>query len=584
MNKITIFLALTLICGSAFAQKLGDVSKQLRIFNQLYKTLDEYYVDTLNPEKNISTAVNSMLEDLDPYTEYYTPSSAKDFNTMITGKYAGVGAIIHYYKAADRCVIYQLYEGNPAQKAGLKVGDILLSIDGKDLGKRGKQDINSYTSSVSQKLRGDPNTTITVTVKRPGVDSVISLQVHRAAVQMPCVPYFGMIDGETGYIYLNSFTADCSQDVLSAFQNLKKRGMKKLVFDLRSNGGGSANEAVKIVNMFVPRGKLILTMKGKTPSSNTSYATQSEPQDLQMPLVVLVNGSSASASEITCGSLQDLDRAVILGERTFGKGLVQQTRELPGGAMLKLTTSHYYIPSGRCIQALDYSHRTSSGEAYRTPDSLTSLFHTEAGRPVRDGGGIVPDVVVKSDTMPTALVYLVNSDEYFDWLNSYCLRHPSISQPEEFALSDADYQDLIDSLAHSSFAPEYRSLGVIKQLRSLLKAEEADSLSRCLLDSLERSLKPDISRILIQHKTLMKERISTDICDRYYYNTGAIRNMLTHDPQLKAALSLLGASERYSAILNPKMKGAESKVKSAEVKVAGAESAKVSTEAKVNGL
>ncbi len=554
MNKIKLTLTLLLIAGSVSAQKLGDVSKQLRIFNQLYKTLDEFYVDTLNPEKNITTAVNAMLEELDPYTEYYTPSTAKDFNTMITGKYAGVGAIIHYYKAADRCVIYQLYEGNPAQKAGLKVGDILLSIDGKDLGVRGKQDINAYTSSVSQKLRGDPNTTITVTVKRPGVDSVISLPVHRAAVQMPCVPYFGMLDGETGYIYLNSFTADCSQDVLDAFQTLKKQGMKKLVFDLRSNGGGSANEAVKIVNMFVPRGKLILTMKGKNPVSNTSYATQSEPQDLKMPLVVLVNGNSASASEITCGSLQDLDRAVILGERTFGKGLVQQTRELPGGTMLKLTTSHYYIPSGRCIQALDYSHRTSTGEAYRMPDSLTSLFHTEAGRPVRDGGGIVPDVKVAPDTVPTIMGYFINSDEYFDWLNSYCLRHPTITKPEDFQLTDADYQDLVDSMAHSSFSPEYRSLNTIKQLRSMLEAEEADSASYKLLDSLESSLKPNIARLLLQHKRLMKDRVATDICERYYYNNGAIRNMLTRDPQLKAALTLLADPKRYEEILHPAKK------------------------------
>lgn len=551
MNKITLTLALLLIAGCASAQKLGDVSRQLRIFNQLYKTLDEYYVDTLNPEKNITTAVNAMLGELDPYTEYYTASSAKDFNTMITGKYAGVGAIIHYYKAADRCVIYQLYEGNPAQKAGLKVGDILISIDGKDLGVKGSQDVNTYTSSVSSKLRGDPNTTITVRVRRPGVDSLLAFDVHRAAVQMPCVPYYGMLDNEVGYIYLSSFTADCSQDVLAAFQSLKKQGMKKLVFDLRTNGGGSANEAVKIVNMFVPRGKLILTMKGKNPASNTSYATQSEPQDLTMPLVVLVNGSSASASEITCGSLQDLDRAVIMGERTYGKGLVQQTRELPGNTMLKLTTSHYYIPSGRCIQALDYSHRTSSGEAYRTPDSLTSLFHTEAGRPVRDGGGIVPDVIVPPDTIPATMAYFINSDEYFDWLNSYCLRHPSIAKPEDFQLSDADYEDLVDSMAHSSFAPEYRSLTIVKQLRSELEVEEAGSLSVALLDSLEQSLKPNIARSLHKYKTQMMDKVATDICERYYYNNGAIRNMLTRDSQLKAALSLLATPKRYAEILQP---------------------------------
>lgn len=530
-------------------QNLADVSKQLRVFNSLYKTLDQYYVDTLNAEKNINTAIRAMLAELDPYTVYYDAKSAKDLNTMTTGKYAGVGAIIHYYKAEDRCIIYQLYEGKPAAVAGLRVGDVLLEIDGKDVGVKGNMNVTDYVSSVSSALRGDPATIAKVKVKRPGVEEPLYIDVTRASVQLPSVPYSGIVGEDVGYIYLNSFTADCSKDVQEALRELKSQGAKSLVLDLRGNGGGLANEAVRIVNLFVPKGKLILKMKGKYADANTSYATQSVPEDTEMPVVVLVNDNSASASEITCGALQDLDRAVIVGERTYGKGLVQQPHELPADGILKLTTSHYYIPSGRCIQALDYSHRTSNGEAYRTPDSLTHVFYTEAGRAVRDGGGITPDVEVKGDTLETILAYLTISDEYFDYVTSFCNKYPTIAAPKDFKLSDADYDEFVKFIAASKFAPEYRSTKSIEQLRTLLKTEDMPQAAFDKLKELEESMKPNMAEILPKYREKMKEHLSADICDRYYYNAGAIQNQIQFDKQLEASIAVLKDTKRYKSIL-----------------------------------
>ena len=546
MKKVCFSLLICLAATAAMAQNLQNASKQLKVFNQLYKTLDMYYVDTLDAEKNITTAINAMLYDLDPYTEYYTAKTARELNTMTTGKYAGVGMLIHYYKAEDRCVAYQLFEDKPAQKAGIKVGDVILSIDGKEMGPKGSKPVNDFTNSVSSALRGDPNTVAHVRVKR--LTDTLDIDITRASVQLPAMPYSGLVDGDVGYIYLSSFTTDCSDDVRQAVRNLKEQGAKSIVLDLRNNGGGLANEAVKIVNIFVEKGKLILKMKGKVAAANTSYATQGIPEDLDIPLAVLVNGASASSSEIVCGSLQDLDRAVIVGERTFGKGLVQQPHELPYDGVLKLTTSHYYIPSGRCIQALDYSHRTDNGEAYRTPDSLTHTFYTEAGRPVKDGGGITPDITV-SDTIPALLAYLRNSDEYFDWLNAYCRSHETISPAGEFGISDEDYEAFTDSIVKSGFTPENRSKRVVEQLRKILKAEDASEEAMQNLSTLEESLKPDLAKILAQHKDKMSRCINADICDRYYYSAGAQQNALLHDVQLDAAVAVLKDSKRYKEIL-----------------------------------
>ncbi len=547
--KRLCFIAALMPCALyGQGQNLSEAAKQLSVFNSIYKTLEQYYVDTLDAQKCISTAVRAMLADLDPYTEYYEPKEAKDFTTMTTGKYAGVGALIHYYKKADRCIIQQLYEGQPAAMAGLRDGDIIMSVNGKDFGTKGDKKTETYVSEVSSALRGDPGTVAKVRVQRPGVDDEMEFDVVRAYVQLSPVPCSAMVDNEVGYIYLSSFTTNCSQDVLEALRDLKARGAKALVLDVRNNGGGLANEAVKIVNLFVPRGKLILKMKGKYADANVSYATQNQPEDTEIPLVVLVNGSSASASEITCGALQDLDRAVVMGERTFGKGLVQQPRELPGDGMLKLTTSHYYIPSGRCIQALDYSHKSTDGEVYRTPDSLTHVFYTEAGRPVRDGGGITPDVEVKVDTISTLVAYLSVSDEYFDYVTKYCNEHPTIAPAREFVFDDKDYDDFVQFIVDSKFSPEYQSARQLQSLERLCRAEEMPESTFQKLKELEESMKPDMAEVLPRYKQELIERLTADITDRYYYNSGAIESQFKYDTQLKAAVELL-KSDEYNRLL-----------------------------------
>lgn len=549
IHKIFFCLLFTASILQATAQGVGEVSKQLRIFNSMYKLLDEYYVDTLNAEKNITTAMQAMLQSLDPYTEYYDAEGVEQFNSQTTGKYAGIGAIIHYYKAADRSTISELVESMPAAKAGLKVGDIILSINGVDMGTKGNMAITDYVSHVSSSLRGDAGTVASIAVKRPGVEDTLTINVTRANIQLPSVSYYGFAAEGVGYILLNTFSTDCSKEVRDALRDLKARGAKSLILDLRNNGGGLANEAIRIVNMFVSKGKLILKMKGKYEHANNTYSTQDVPEDLQIPLVVLVNESSASASEIVCGSLQDLDRAVILGERTYGKGLVQQTHNLPFNTMLKLTTSHYYIPSGRCIQALDYSHRASSGEAYRMPDSLTNVFYTEAGRPVKDGGGITPDIVVKSDTLPVVLNYLRASDEYFDYLNLYCNSHPTIDSADRFVISDADYDEFVKQMAQSDFKPERTSNRLVEQMRTVLKAEKASQDSFDRLKEFERSLVPDMAQMLTANRENMRIALSADICERYYYTKGQEQNLLRNDSQLKAALSLLNDIKTYNKTL-----------------------------------
>ena len=550
MKKLYLSLSVLLFAGMAMAQALADVSSQLTLFNKLYKTLDTYYVDTLNAQKNINTAIRAMLSDLDPYTEYYDPKEAREFNTVTTGKYAGVGALIHYYKKEDRCIIYQLYDGKPAATAGLRVGDIILSVNDKDTGKKDKKSTSDYVSSVSSLLRGDAGTIAKVKVKRPGVENPMEFVVTRANVQLPSVSYSGMVNDETGYVILTSFTTDCSKEVRNAISNLKSQGAKSVILDLRENGGGLAIEAVRMVNLFVPKGKLILKMKGKVAEENSSYATQNTPEFPDMPLVVLVNGNSASASEITCGSLQDLDRGVVLGERTFGKGLVQQTHGLPNGGMLKLTTSHYYIPSGRCIQALDYTHRSASGEAYRTPDSLTHVFYTEAGRPVRDGGGIVPDVEVKSDTMLASLEYLCLSDEFFDYVTDYCQHHQTIAPARDFEISDDDYNEFVNKITTSNFTPEYASTKVIDRLEKIMTEEGMTKESIEQIKTLKQRMKPNMADLLQKNKDEMKKRLGIAICDRYYYTVGTIENQLRYDKQIHAATELLKDMPRYKKILS----------------------------------
>lgn len=550
MKKIFFTLLISLAVVDIAGQSISEVSKQLNVFNELYRTLVQYYVDTLDTRKNVNTAIRSMLSELDPYTEYYDARAAKDFNSITMGKYAGVGAVIHYYKKEDRCVVYELYEDKPAANSGLRVGDVLLSVDDVDLGVKGSKEISDYVASISSALRGDPETVINVKVRRPGVEEPMVFKVTRASVQLPPVMYSGMLENNVGYVMLVSFSQGCAKEVCDAFRKLKEQGATSFVLDLRDNGGGLAIEAVNLVNLFVPKGKLICKMKGKCPDVNASYATRNAPEFLDVPLVVLVNRNSASASEITCGSLQDLDRAVVMGERTYGKGLVQQTYSLPNDGMLKATVSHYYIPSGRCIQALDYSHRKDNGEAYRTPDSLTRVFHTEAGREVRDGGGITPDVTVLDDSSNAIVEYLCASDEFFDYVTDYCNRHETIAPAGEFELTDDEYAEFVDKIVASGFTPEYRSLKLADQLHEMMKIEQLNEESLELFNRLKESLKPKIADVLMKNKDKLKSRLALEICARYYYQPGVVEHALKTDKSVIAAVELLNNPARYKSLLS----------------------------------
>ena len=424
-TKKTLIASFAVLIGMGLLSFKGDdrnfkIAKNLDLFNSIFKELDMFYVDTVDVEKMIQNGVNGMLALTDPYTEYYPEEEVSSLKEMITGKYGGIGAAIRYYEANDRIVIVEPTEGMPAAESGVKAGDIILEVGGKEM-LRGNLKPQEFSSKVSDALRGEPGTSFILKVLRPmkNDSTEIEFKITRKSIRTNPVPYYGIVRDSIGYIALQSFTDNCSKDFKKAFIELKQKGAKSLIIDLRDNGGGSLAEAVDIVGLFVPKGQEVVYTKGKIKQAENSFKTRFEPVDTEIPLVVLVNGASASASEILSGSLQDLDRAVIVGNRTYGKGLVQTTRPLPYNGTLKVTTSKYYIPSGRCIQAIDYSKKNADGSVARTPDSLTNVFQTAIGREVRDGGGIRPDIEVKATKFPNIIFYLMNEDIIFDYYTQY---------------------------------------------------------------------------------------------------------------------------------------------------------------------
>lgn len=551
--KLIILAAWLVLPATAQKNHNFEVSKNLEIFNNLFKQLDLYYVDTLDADKLVKTATGSMLNTLDPYTEYYPDDERDDLKQMLTGKYAGIGSLIHYSKNEDRCIISEPFENMPAAEGGLKAGDVILSIAGKEFGPKGSQNTNEFTESVSNALRGEPGTSFIVKIQRPGEDKPREIKLTRRAIKTPPISYYGMIAENTGYIYLSSFPEGAATDVRRAVIDLKEKGAKQLVLDLRNNGGGSMQEAIDLVNLFIGKGKTVVELKGKIKSANETYKTQREALDPDIPLAVLVNGNTASSSEITAGTLQDYDRAVVIGTRTYGKGLVQQTRPLPYDGVLKLTTSRYYIPSGRCIQAIDYSHRAANGAVNRIPDSLTNVFHTAAGRPVRDGGGIMPDSVVKVDSVANIVLYLnpgmITSDVLFNFVTEYTHRHATIDPPEKFDISDEEYENFKRYAKEHNFTYDRQSVKLLDNLKKVAKFEGYDVAED--IKALEAKLTHNEDYDFEHWKPEIKKLLNNEIMLRYYYRRGLIRNSLNNDKTLDTALAVLNNPQEYRKMLAP---------------------------------
>ncbi|MBR6275523.1 MAG: S41 family peptidase [Prevotella sp.] len=552
MKRPYVILFVLFLSLAAHGQKNHnlDVAKNLDIFNQVYKNLDLLYVDTLNPSTVIGTGIKAMLRSLDPYTEYYPESETKNLKMMLTGKYAGIGALIRQHQKLKRIVIDEPYEGMPAAEVGLKKGDIILSIDDSIM-------TDKDVSYVSSHLRGDAGTNFVLKVKRPSTGKDMSFKITRRAIKLPELPFYGMLEGGVGYINLNQFTEGCSKDVRRAFVDLKKQGATSLVFDLRGNGGGSEMEAVDIVNLWVNKGQLIVENRGKLKQANHEYKTRFEPVDTLMPIAVLVNGETASASEITSGALQDLDRAIVIGTRTYGKGLVQIPLDMPYNTNLKLTTSKYYIPSGRCIQAINYRRDGTGSYRERVPDSLTHVFYTVGGREVRDGGGITPDVELKNDTLPNIAFYLSASGQdstevMFDYVVEYIDKHPTIASPRDFHLSDADFEDFKQRVVSSGFTYDPVSQKQLKELVKTAKAEGYYEEAKETFDLLESKLRHDVATDIEKHQNVIRQMLELDIITAYYYQAGSIESGLRYDKQVKEAIRLLQQPEEYKKLLMPK--------------------------------
>lgn len=532
-----------------------QISKNLDIFNSIFKELDMFYVDTVNAEKMIQTGVEGMLSLTDPYTEYYPEEEVSSLKEMTTGKYGGIGAAIRYYEAKDRIAVVEPTEGMPAAEAGVKAGDIILSVGGKEM-VRGDMKPQEFSSKVSEALRGEPGTSFVLKVLRPlkNDSTVMEFKITRKNIRTNPVPYYGMVKDCIGYLALSSFTENSAKDFKKAFIELKQKGAKSMIIDLRDNGGGSLSEAVDIVNLYVPKGQEIVVTKGKVRQAQGSYKTQNEPVDTQIPLAVLVNGATASASEIVSGSLQDLDRAVVIGSRTFGKGLVQTIRPLPYNGTLKVTTSKYYIPSGRCIQAIDYAKKNADGSVARTPDSLTTVFHTAAGREVRDGGGIRPDIEVKGDKIPNIVFYLMNDDLIFDYATQYCWDHPTLASVDDFKLTDADYEAFKKLVKSRNFTYDRQSEKMLKSLKEIAEFEGYMTEAAEEFKALEKKLNHNLDRDLDYFAKPIKEYISQEIVTRYFYQRGAAMERLKDDTDLEEAIKVLQNPVRYREILSAPVK------------------------------
>lgn len=537
-------LAVTAI--SATRSNKADIARNLDIFNAIYKELQTNYVDSIDSEKAITTAIDAMLSTLDPYTQYYPASNQDELTQMTSGEYGGIGALIQEIKGKG-VMISEPYENTPSAKAGLRPGDLIMVID--------NDTVLGWTSlKVTEKLKGEPGTQLKITVKRPYVeDSILTFDLTRSKIQLPAVPYYGVVKDSIGYIYLNQFTDKAAADVRNALTELKKDPrVKAIALDLRGNVGGLLEAAVQIVSYFVPKNTEVLRTRGKGVLNEQVYKTTTPPIDTEIPLIVLIDGSSASSSEITAGALQDLDRAVLVGNRSFGKGLVQHTRPLPFDGVLKVTVAKYYIPSGRLIQAIDYSHRNPDGSVARIPDSLTNVFTTANGREVRDGGGITPDINVEYGEV-NRLTYNIVSDNWaFDYATKYAAAHPTIAPPEDFVVTDSMFDDFKKFIDPEKFNYDKVCEQMITSLRKAAETEGYmnDSV-KAQLDILEGLLKHNLNHDLDNNRKDIDGLIASEILKRYYFEKGQVIQTLKDDPALDSVAVLLNDPGRYKSILSP---------------------------------
>ena len=561
-GKLIGILVGTLLLGGVFFgfNKEDDrnfqIVKSLDVFNSVFKELDMFYVDSIDPKEVVEYGIRAMLAKTDPYTEYY-PEEDNTLKEMTTGKFGGIGSVIRYYSPRKRVAIIEPSEGHPAAEAGLKAGDIIMEINGKEMIQEDRTP-NEMTSHVSDHLRGEPGTLCVIKVERPTSDSTyvpMEFKITRGTIRTNPIPYYNMLNDSIGYMYISTFSVEgCSKEIKRALIELKQQGATSLIIDLRGNGGGLLSEAVNVVNFFVPKGKEIVKTKGKFKQMDHTYRTTNEPIDLEIPLTVLVDGGTASAAEILSGSLQDLDRAVIIGNRTYGKGLVQTLRNLPYNSSMKITTAKYYIPSGRCVQAIDYSRRNADGSIARTPDSLTNVFHTEAGREVRDGGGIRPDIEVKMEKTPNILFYLVNDDMIFDYATQYVIQHPTIAEVKDFQLTDADYADFKAMMKKRNFTYDRQSEAMLKNLKEMAEFEGYMEGAAEEFAALEKKLQHNLDLELDRFAKDIKPLIAEEIVKRYYFEKGAVQESLKDDPDLKKALEVLRQPEEYKKVLTVAVK------------------------------
>ena len=557
MKKLFLIVISTIICSSSFASsqkpttsdRYFNINKNIDILTTILKEIDLFYVDSLDLDNVINKTITSMLTQLDPYTNYISEEDMGDLKFMTTGEYAGIGSIISYKDSS--VIINEPYKDLPADKSGLKAGDIILKIDDNDVQK-------SNVQQVSDLLKGKPGTTLEITIKRPGESENRKIKVVRQKITINPISYSAIIDNNIGYMHFGTFTENGAQEVKKTVIDLKEKGATSLILDLRGNGGGIMEEAVSIVNIFVQKGQEVVSTKGKIKQWDRVLRTNEQPIDSIIPLVVLVDNSSASASEIVAGTLQDLDRAVIIGDRSFGKGLVQTVRELPFGGSLKVTTAKYYTPSGRGIQAMDYTHRNPDGSVGRIPDSLTTVFHTKDGREVRDGGGITPDIAIEESRPGTISFYLLNESVIFDYVTQWVQNKPSIAPVKEFTYSDEEYEKFKDYVKSINFVYDRISEKTLESLSEVMEFEGYMKTASVEFKALEDKLVPNLDRDLETFKQEIKGLISSEIVKRYYYKSGAVEETLKTDKAFDKATEVLKDKTLYKQTLEPKSKNTSS--------------------------